>query len=61
MASQPLEEPSSKTSAELVKQIDGILTRVQPVQLNAMMDLAAALPPEKQFNKSALKTSQKYV
>ena len=59
MASQPLEEPSSKIATDLVRQIDGTLNRVNPNQLTAMIDLAAALPPEKQYSKNAHKTSQK--
>ncbi|XP_064394255.1 guanine nucleotide exchange factor DBS-like isoform X2 [Halichondria panicea] len=60
MASQPLEEPSSKIATDLVRQIDGTLNRVNPNQLTAMIDLAAALPPEKQYSKNAHKTSQKF-
>ncbi len=61
MASQPLEEPSNKIASDMVRQIDGTLNRVNPNQLNAMIDLAAALPPEKQYSKNAQKTSQKWV
>lgn len=61
MASQPLEEPSSKMASGLVGQIDRLLNRVHPSQLTAIMDLAAALPVDKQYGKNAQKTSQKLV
>ena len=59
LASQPMESPSYKQANFLIGRIDDFLFRVQPIQIQSLQELAAALPEEKVLQKSVQKSVQK--